>query len=286
MSIETVQESNDERHTVDENATSDDVSGDSEPSPENETSESENQAMDGESLLKLILKQQIEFYVDRTGRPSLTLPGDGLDRAFEIQSRRVSAYIATLAWNCGQMLLTTAELKRILRVLEGIAWDRAPRDASRDQIWNSLQEIPVLQVVIEFMRRREGETHETKMQPLLKELSELASQLKFDLYSKKWPKTAAHLSAQLRQEQHCGILEQCGISVEIKRDNTGANVILKRMKSRIPGDDDESSASPPASHTNSQTEDNLSSSDNGDGENQQDNLEALVRKRMSTNSKH
>ncbi len=134
---------------------------------------------DDEIILNLIFTMQVRYHIDKTGEPCVILPGDHLERAYPIQSRRVRGYVAALAWNSIQFLPSTAELDRVLRVLEGLAWQHAPRDATRDQLWHSLQEQPVLQVVIEFMREREK--HETQMQTLLKDLGGLASQLKFDV---------------------------------------------------------------------------------------------------------
>lgn len=278
MFLETIKKTEDKPLTDIESVTGDETSGNAGNPSACEAPEAGNLATDGENLLKLILTQQIQYFIDRTGEPCLILPGDDLGRAYPIQSRRVRAYIANLAWKSGRMLPKTAELDRVLRVLEGLAWEHSPRDASREQIWNRLQDTPVLQVVIEFMREREK--HETRMQILHKELGELAFQLKFDMYSKRWPKTAAHLSAQLRQGHHRGILEQCGISVEIDRDRNGAKVVLKRVTPRIPDDDDEPSASPPASQSNSRPGSNLPASDAGDGKCQIDDLEAQIRSRM------
>lgn len=233
-------------------------------------------ATDGESLLKLIIKQQLQYFIDRTGEPCLVIPEDKPERAYPIQSRRAKAYIAALAWNSGNLMLTAAELKRVLRVLEGLAWEQCPRDATRDQIWNSLQDKPALQVLIEFM----GSTaaNEAGMQELLKNLRERAAELKFDMYSKQWPKTAAHLSAQLRNEQNQAILEQCGVAVDIKRNRDGAKVFLRSVTPRIPDDADRPSASQLASQGNSRPDSNLPHRDAGDGEKKK--LEELIRRRI------
>jgi hypothetical protein len=235
--------------------------------PDNETNVDQNEhghetPSDGEILLNLIFKKKVRCYIDKTGEPCVILPRDRPKRGYPIQSRRVRAFVAALAWNTVKLLPSTAELDRVLRVLEGLAWQHAPRDATRDQLWHNLQDKPVLQVVIEFMRERDK--HETQMQALLKDLGELALQLKFNLYSKQWPKTAAHLSAHLRQEHNQGILQQCGVAVEITRDKNGAKVILKSVTPSIAGDDAESSASPMASPNNPPSRVDLGKSDAGD----------------------
>lgn len=217
---------------------------------------------DGEVILNLISSKDVRYHIDKTGEPCLLLPGDSLERAYPIQSRRVRAYIAALAWNSVQMLPSTAELDRVLRVLEGLAWEAVPLDATREQLWHSLQEIPVLQVVIEFMRERE--THEAQMQSLLTDLEVVALKHRFDLFAKQWPKTAAHLSALLRKEQNRGILNQFGIVVDIKRDRNGAKVVLSCVTPRIPGDDEKQEASPGASPNQPQLEFNLTTGDAGD----------------------
>lgn len=250
-----------------------------EETPGGDSSTSEFKINDEESLLKLIIKKQFQYFIDRTGEPCLIIPGVNLQRAYPIQSRRTKAYITALAWNSGNLMLTAAELKRVLRVLEGLAWEQSPRDATREQIWNSLQDKPALQVLIDFMR--ETDSHEARMQELLKNLRGHAKNLKFDMYSKRWPKTAAHLSAQLRNEHHQGILEQCGISVDIKRDRDGAKVTLTSVTPRIPDAADQPTASLSASPDNSGPESNLPSRDAGDDD--KEKLTARIRKRIDEN---
>lgn len=210
---------------------------------------------DGDVILDLIISKNVGYHIDKTGEPCLLLPGDSLERAYPIQSRRVRAYIAALAWTSLQMLPSTAELDRVLRVLEGLAWEAVPRDATQEQLWHSLQETPVLHVVIEFMQEREK--HEAQMQSLLTDLEAVAQRHRFDLFTKRWPKTAAHLSALLRKEQNRGILKQFGIVIDITRDRNGANVVLSRVTPSIPGDAEYEVASPTASHDKLQLECNL-----------------------------
>lgn len=234
---------------------------------------------DGEILLNLIFSMNVRYHVDKTGEPCLLLPGDSLERAYPIQSRRVRAFIAALAWNSVQLLPSTAELDRVLRVLEGLAWEHAPKEATREQLWHSLQDKPVLQVVVEFMREREK--RETQMQSLLNDLEEVALKHKFNVYAKHWPKTPAHLSAQLRQQQNRGILEQFGIAVEITRDRNGAKVILSRVTPQIPGDDEGHATSPAASPNKPQPGNNLATDDAGDGEIRRQQIEDLVHNRFN-----
>ncbi|WP_437202038.1 hypothetical protein [Planctomicrobium sp. SH664] len=247
----------------------------------NEVTESPS---DGEILLNLIFSMKVRYHIDKTGEPCLLLPGDSLERAYPIQSRRVRAYIAALAWNSVQMLPSTAELDRVLRVLEGLAWELAPKDATRDQLWHSLQDKPILQVVIEFMREREK--HEAQMQTLLNDLELVAEKHKFDVYAKQWPKTAAHLSAQLRQEHNQEILKQFGIAIEITRDKNGAKVVLSRVTPSIPGNDEEQSASSAASPDKPQPGNDLAAGDAGDGEMRQQQLEDLILNRLNQHRNH
>ena len=276
MPTETLKEKDESTTAHSQLATVDETSGSDEKPVTSDSPEIEAIATDGESLLKLIIQKQLQYFIDRTGEPCLVIPGDNPERAYPIQSRRAKAYIAALAWNSGNLMLTAAELKRVLRVLEGLAWEQCPRDATRDQIWNSLQDKPALQVLIEFMGSRAA--HEALMHELLVMLREEAAKLKFDMYSKRWPKTAAHLSAQLRNEHHQGILEQCGILVDIKRNRDGAKVFLRSVTPRIPDDADRPSASPPASQDKSRPESNLPHRDAGDGEKKK--LEDLIRRRI------
>lgn len=233
-------------------------------------------------LLDLILSWNLPFHIDRTGEPCVYLPGD--PRAYPIQSRRVRAYISVSAWNSIRVQPSASELNRATRVLEGLAWNSTPRDATHDQLLRSLEDKPVLQVVIEFMREREK--HETQMQTFLTELEEVALKHRFDMYSKTWPKTAAHLSAQLRQEHNKGILEQFGVAVEITRNNSGAKVVLRRVTPRIPGDEEETPASPAASHDNSQPGNTLATSDARDGEAHRQAQESRILARLSPNLIH
>ena len=276
MPTETLKEKDESTTAHSQLTTVDETSGSDEKPVTSDSPEIEAIATDGESLLKLIIQKHLQYFIDRTGEPCLLIPGDNPERAYPIQSRRAKAYIAALAWNSGNLMLTAAELKRVLRVLEGLAWEQCPRDATRDQIWNSLQDKPALQVLIEFMGSRAA--HEALMHELLVMLREEAAKLKFDMYSKRWPKTAAHLSAQLRNEHHQGILEQCGILVDIKRNRDGAKVFLKSVTPRIPDDADRPSASPPASQDKSRPESNLPHRDAGDGEKKK--LEDLIRRRI------
>ena len=276
MPTETLKEKDESTPAHSRLATVDETSGNDEKPATSDSPDIEAITTDGESLLKLIIQKQLQYFIDRTGEPCLVIPGDNPERAYPIQSRRAKAYIAALAWNSGNLMLTAAELKRVLRVLEGLAWEQCPRDATRDQIWNSLQDKPALQVLIEFMGSRAA--HEALMHELLVMLREEAAKLKFDMYSKRWPKTAAHLSAQLRNEHHQGILEQCGILVDIKRNRDGAKVFLRSVTPRIPDDADRPSASPPASQDKSRPESNLPHRDAGDGEKKK--LEDLIRRRI------
>jgi hypothetical protein len=239
---------------------------------------------DEEILLNLLLSVKVRHHVDRTGEPCLLLPGDPLERAYPIQSRRVRAYISALAWNSARMLPSTAVLDRVLRVLEGLAWDRTPQDATLDQLWHSLQDKPVLQVVIEFMREREK--HETQMQTFLSDLEVVALKHKFDQYAKSWPKTAAHLSAQLRQEQNRQILKQFGFAVDITRDKNGAKVVVSRVTPSIPGDDGKPSASSGASPPKSPSGTNLAKGDAIDGQVNQQQLEVQILKRLNPTENH
>lgn len=234
---------------------------------------------DEEILLNLLFSMKVQYHVDKTGEPCLLLPGDPLERAYPIQSRRVRAYIAALAWTSVQMLPSTAELDRVLRVLEGLAWELAPQDATRDQLWNSLQDKPVLQVVMEFMREREK--HEAQMHAFLNDLEGVALKHKFDVYAKQWPKTAAHLSAQLRQEQNREILKQLGIRVDITRDKNGAKVVVSRVTPRVPGDDEEQVASSAASPNKPHPTNNLATGDALDGKIRQQRLEDLIANRLN-----
>ncbi len=275
MPTETLKEKDESTAAHSQLATVDETSGSDEKPVTSDPPNIGAKATDGESLLKLIIKQQLQYFIDRTGEPCLVIPEDKPERAYPIQSRRAKAYLATLAWKSGH-LIKKAELERVLRVLEGLAWEQSPRDATRDQIWNSLQDKPALQVLIEFMGSRAA--HEALMHELLGQLREEAAKLKFDMYSKRWPKTAAHLSAQLRNEQNQAILEQCGVAVAIKRGRDGAKVFLKSVTPRIPDDADRPSASPPASQDNSRPESNLPHRDAGDGEKKK--LEDLIRRRI------
>lgn len=238
-----------------------------------------------ETLLKLILSMGVRCFVDATGEPCLQLPGESLDRAFPIQSRRALAFFAVSAWKYRRMVPGTAELDRVIRVLEGRAWELTPRDATRDQLWHSLQDRPVLHVVNELMR--DHEKYEAQVHALLNNLEEIAVRHKFDVHAKNWPKTAAHLSAQLRQEQNRAILKQLGIAIEIKRDRNGAKVVLSRVTPSIPGDDEEQAASPPASLDKPKSENGLAACDACDGETHQQQLEEQIRSRLhqNTNSK-
>ena len=276
MPTETLKEKDESTPAHSRLATVDETSGNDEKPATSDSPDIEAITTDGESLLNLIIQKQLQYFIDRTGEPCLVIPGDNPERAYPIQSRRTKSYIAALAWNSGNLMLTAAELKRVLRVLEGLAWEQCPRDATRDQIWNSLQDKPALQVLIEFM----GSTaaREAGMHELLKNLREEAAKLKFDMYSKRWPKTAAHLSAQLRNEQNQAILEQCGVAIAIKRNRDGAKVFLRSVTPRIPDDADRPSASPPASQDNSRPESNLPHRDAGDGEKKK--LEDLIRRRI------
>lgn len=276
MPTKTLKEKDESATAHSQLATVDETSGIDEKPVTSDSPEIEAIATDGESLLNLIIQKQLQYFIDRTGEPCLVIPGDNPERAYPIQSRRAKAYIAALAWNSGNLMLTAAELKRVMRVMEGLAWEQSPRDATRDQIWNSLQDKPALQVLIEFMGSRAA--HEALMHELLGQLREEAAKLKFDMYSKRWPKTAAHLSAQLRNEQNQAILEQCGVAVAIKRNRDGAKVFLRSVTPRIPDDADRPSASPPASQDNSRPESNLPHRDAGDGEKKK--LEDLIRRRI------
>jgi len=276
MPTETLKEKDESTSAHSQLATADETSGSGEKPTTSDSPDIEAIATDGESLLKLIIEKQLQYFIDRTGEPCLVIPGDNPERAYPIQSRRTKAYIAALAWNSGNLMLAAAELKRVLRVLEGLAWEQCPRDATRDQIWNSLQDKPALQVLIEFMGSRAA--HEALMHELLGQLRDEAAKLKFDMYSKRWPKTAAHLSAQLRNEHHQGILEQCGILVDIKRNRDGAKVFLRSVTPRIPDDADRPSASQLASRDNSRPESNLPHRDAGDGDKKK--LEDLIRRRI------
>jgi hypothetical protein len=235
-------------------------------------------------LMDQVLSMNLQYHVDRTGEPCLLIPSGNSIRAYPIQSKRVRAYIATSAWNSARLLFGTGELTRVLRVLEGLAWESIPQDATTDQLWRSLEDKPVLQVVIEFMREREK--YETQMQSFLKDLEEVALRHRFDMYSKKWPKTPAHLSAQLRQEHNQGILEQFGVAVEISRDRNGAKLVLRRATPRLPSDGEEAHASPAASLDNSQSAKALTICDARDDETLRRQLENRILDRQKQNVTH
>lgn len=240
-----------------------------------DNNQEDNSAEDvGTTLLNLILDAKLEFHIDQTRQPCLILPGEHWPQSCRLQSPRAKAYLAALAWNSAQIVPRTADIDRVIRVLEGIAWNSAPRDAARDILWQSLEDIPLLQAIIEFMREKMA--HEATMHTFLSELKQLATSCNLDVYSKRWPKIPAHLSAQLREQHHQAILKRFGITLTFSRNRDGAKVVLKRQPPSTSSDDELQAASPLTSQGNSLGDNDLHNSDAGDGEKQKQKIRERI----------
>lgn len=130
--------------------------------------------------------------------------------AWPIRSRQTLAWIANLCHEQAQRPLTHRELDQVLLILEGKALENV-RDAELDDV---IEREPLLALLI-ALSEKHAEWRGTATE-LLAALGRLAERQGVGIeLDERWPKTAAHLTLELRNLQVW--LHQAGIQYEFNR---------------------------------------------------------------------
>lgn len=174
-------------------------------------------------ILNCIRAANQKFFRDRAGVPSVCLPADPERKIWPIRSERVEAWVSHLVEAKAGFVPKAAQVREVLRVCEGEAHLQPRLDGDDQQLWEAIDNEPVLLVLLDFMKGKKP--YQSYTHALLKDLNIHAPSLKVWTDSNQWPKITQVLSRKLKT--HSQTLRQAGLRVQLSRTREGSHVELR-----------------------------------------------------------
>lgn len=163
-------------------------------------------------------------FVNSVGIPCVEIPinkKDNIKLAWPINHSRVRALIAAEVFSCEDFVCFDKEVRRVIHILEGIAWMN-PQEDPKGEI--ALDEHPMIEAIhIMLLQSDCSGSFEGSCSKLLTQLKKVARKYQLDAKSSSWPKTAAHLSRSIQDNN--SYLEALGIHSEKGRRPGGERFI-------------------------------------------------------------
>ncbi len=201
-----------------------------------------------EAILGLVEAGRVRLYCKPAGGPYLQFSEDPPERFWPLSSDRIRAWIAYLCFQSSGQVLTARAVNRIIRILEGEAWESGRRDGIDLHLIEFVENEPVVEAVLQFMDQK-GTEYQQFAEKLYEQVTKVARNCKLTVGGdRKWPGASWVFSGRLRKS--AWVLEALGITVMFDRTNEGCRITLRKVTSGIPGDASTVTASLGASREN------------------------------------
>lgn len=146
---------------------------------------------------------------------------------FHLYEREAEEWLTDYLWESHEILLRGWEIKPIIAALAGRSMKTVRKELGEPAALHVLQTEPVAAVIYELMYGHPTGRIEKPVEPLWKESREFAKARGLDRFgNKRFPGGANVFSKHLRRLQ--GALAELGILIELRPENRGLPIVIKR----------------------------------------------------------